>query len=595
MIDRHDVTRLLRLVNLLVDSDASTLMGAVLGAGSAGVPRGCRLRHGGILVFPERVEDVHQILTSIGCAVSPAVPSVIVTRRLAGRYGVESASLPVVILTGQLPDCADVRQIEVFVLATDDDGLPAGVPLEDIVARERAGEHETHIAFEVDPPVADHVAGLTAHLGTAFGMVPDGGGYNPHEQPESGGRSVFYFSSAAEADGRGERSNVHRIEICAAGHWPDLLAAHERDVGRDTRDAGQPTGHQGPPRGDDIEAAGTRLLELMTGTWRAQAVYATATAGIADALAAGPATPAEVAAAAGCDIDATTRLLRFLGAEGVLTRHADGRYEAGVIGTMLQAGSPFRALVELYGSEFHRAWGHFADAVRTGETAFRHGYGVEHFEYFRGHLEVGRRFDRAMSATTSLLADRIPEIMPLNGAPCVVDIGGGDGTLLSAVLLHNPFARGVLADQENVLADLHPAAREHLASGRLSVRPTDFFHDAPGGGDVYLLSRILHDWSDVECAVILGNVRAVMRPDDRLLVIERVLPAGLEPSLAGLWDLQMLAVTGGRERSEADYTRLLAAAGLAPAGREPLGLGLYALVAQPVADRTRSPEVSACP
>ncbi|MCA1191436.1 aldehyde dehydrogenase family protein [Saccharopolyspora sp. 6V] len=318
----------------------------------------------------------------------------------------------------------------------------------------------------------------------------------------------------------------------------------------------------------------TRLLGLLSGHWAARAVHVAAELGIADRVRERPLTGAEVAAGAGTDPGATERLLRHLAHLGLFRDTGGGAFTTTGTGALLRDDDPFRDLVRLYGAEFYQAWNELESAVRTGGTAFGHHFGIEHFDHFARHHGTARTFDRAMRAVTRLVGEALPAVAEFPATGTAIDVGGGDGTLLRHVLAANPGLRGVLFDRDHVAGRL-----DDDCGGRLTAAAGDFFRQVPAGGDVYLLSRVLHDWNDADCVRLLRTCRDACEPGARLLVVERLLPDGPgRESLAAAWDVQMLAITGGRERHRDEYEKLLSGAGFAveSARRLPVDLSLLA-------------------
>ncbi|WP_433256355.1 methyltransferase [Streptosporangium sp. CA-135522] len=531
----------------------------------------CDFDHAGILVFPGSAQDVQDLLVSRTFEIVTVLPSVVVRDRLRQRYGLAGKAAPVTIVRGRdVSPRGEGRQIEVFVLPRRAcEELPAALPV-----RERREENETHLAFRVRDDDTRTLR-LLRDLAGRYRMRPDGGGHNPGDEADRGGRSVLYFAvprtDAQEAPG------VHRIELFSAGEHTRALDEHLNAIDRQDGHTGAPPSESGLPIADG--SSELRLLNLITAYWSAQAVHAAAVTGVADALADGPRTAAQVAAVTSCDPAAMARLLRFLAHIGLLRVDAELGYGTTGVLDLLRSDNPFRDLTLLYGEEFYRAWGEFPHAVRTGKSAFGQAFGDEHFEYFKAHQDSARRFDRAMAATTQMIANDLCQAFPFPPAARIVDVGGGDGTLLEAVLSRTPAASGVLVDLEHVVAQ---AGKSRAGSdGRMTMVTGDFFEHIPAEGEVFLLSRVLHDWDDQDCDTILRTCRKALDDSAHLLIIERLLPVDGSASLAVAWDLQMLAVTGGRERTRADYAGLLSGAGFTLTSVRPLGLDLNLLVARP--------------
>lgn len=329
-----------------------------------------------------------------------------------------------------------------------------------------------------------------------------------------------------------------------------------------------------------------RVLEILTGTWRAQAVHTAVVLGLPDHVAAGHTDLAALADRAGATADGIERLMRLLVSMGVFAGSATSGYRLTGVGEVLRTGVPgsLRDLVRIYGGEFHQAWGAFAHAVRTGRPAFEQALGVDLRGYLTARPEASATFQRAMSAGTAFF-DAVPAVFDFSGCATVVDVAGGSGALLATVLRAVPGTHGILADLPHAV----PAAEELLGAAlppdRYDVITQDVFEQIPGGADAYLLSRVLQDWDDASCRRLLANCRAAMPDTASLLVVERVIPAagqaGPEQQLPLLWDLHLLAAAGGRHRTLDGYRALLRSAGLNLARTHPLPLQTCLLVAVP--------------
>ncbi|MBV1796546.1 methyltransferase [Siccirubricoccus sp. G192] len=322
-----------------------------------------------------------------------------------------------------------------------------------------------------------------------------------------------------------------------------------------------------PMSRDDPDGPAAALTRLANGFWAARAVQVAARFGLADGLRDGPRTPAELAAATGAHPDALRRLLRALAGLGVLASDAVGRYRLTPMGELLRGDVPgsLRDFVARLGEpEYWRAWGALDHSIATGRSAFEAVFGARLFDHLARYPEAAARFHAGMGGGSARAAATVVAALgDLGGVGMVVDIGGGHGALLAAVLRANPGAQGVLFELPQVAeAGCAALAAAGLAE-RSRVEAGDFFETVPAGGDLYLMQRIVHDWDDSEAARLLGNVRAAMPAHARLLLVEAVVPPGDAPSRAKMLDLNMLVLVSGRERTEEEYRVLLAAAGLA--------------------------------
>ncbi|MEU2503529.1 methyltransferase [Streptomyces sp. NPDC007863] len=329
--------------------------------------------------------------------------------------------------------------------------------------------------------------------------------------------------------------------------------------------------------------AARRVVDLITGTWRAQALHAAAALSLPDHIAAGHGTVQALAERTGASEDGLARLLRLLAALGVFTGDEENGYGLTDVGALLVADGErsMRDMVLLYGEEFHRAWGAVVPAIRTGTSGFEHAFGTSLHAYLRDEPDAGPRFLRAMNAGNVFFPEAAAAF-DFTGARTVVDVAGGSGLLLSAVLQAHPRLTGTVFDLPHML----PVAERHLGATveahRYETVAGDVFDKVPAGHDVYLLSRVLQDWDDERCATLLANIREAMADSGRLLVLERVVATdGTAPVLPLLWDLHLLMAAGGRERTLDGYRSVLGAAGLRLESVHPLALETSLLVAAP--------------
>ncbi|MFA1544471.1 methyltransferase [Actinomadura monticuli] len=308
------------------------------------------------------------------------------------------------------------------------------------------------------------------------------------------------------------------------------------------------------------------LLDLAFGYMPAQIIHVAAETGVADALAGGPRTSGELARATGAHAPSLHRLLRGLATLGAVEQKEGDLFALTAEGQRLRADAPdsIRSLVLLFcGPDVWRSWGDMAETVRTGEAAWPRVTGGTSFEHFESDPASSEVFNAAMAEHTRAVAPGIIEAHDFSRYGTVADLGGGDGTLLAAILRAHREVRGLLFDLPAGLAAA-PGTLED-AAGRAEIVAGDFFESVPGGADAYVLKSVLHDWDDEKAAAILRNVRAAMGPDARLLILEQVMPETVAPDTAGIVrnDLNMLVATGGRERTEAEFRALLDAAGFA--------------------------------
>ncbi|MHA6757941.1 methyltransferase [Streptacidiphilus sp. PAMC 29251] len=267
------------------------------------------------------------------------------------------------------------------------------------------------------------------------------------------------------------------------------------------------------------------VIDIITGTWQSQALYAAVALGLADHVAAGHSTNRALAEQTRASLDGIVRLMRLLTAMDVFER-TDAGYRLTATGELLRAGSPqsMSDLVRLYGEEFHQAWGAVVPAVRTGGSGFQHAFGRTLHEYLR-EPGAGAKFQRAMNAGNAFFPD-VLEAFDFTDCRTVVDVAGGSGMLLGTVLAAYPRLQGVLFDQPHMV----PVATAYLdvavGPSRYRAEGGDVFQGVPAGADTYLLSRVLQDWDDSGCVTLLTHIREAMAAEGRLLILERVIPDG---------------------------------------------------------------------
>jgi O-methyltransferase domain/Dimerisation domain len=317
------------------------------------------------------------------------------------------------------------------------------------------------------------------------------------------------------------------------------------------------------------------LRRLVNGYQVSQAIHVAATLGIADLLADGPRASDDLAAATGAHPQALYRLLRALASVGVFHEEEGRRFSLTPLGDCLRADAPepVGGWAAFIGRPPHwRAWGDLLHSVRTGENAFRHVHGAAVWDYRAQHPEEGVYFDGAMTANARQSTAAVLAAYDFGRFARVVDVGGGQGALLAAILAHHPGVRGVLLDQPQVVARAEGMLREAGVSARCEVVGGDFFASVPAGGDAYLLREILHDWEEAEAIAILRNCRQAMAPEGRLLAIEAVIGPPNEGAAGKFTDLTMLANPGGRERTREEYAALVGAAGFRLSGVVPTAM-----------------------
>lgn len=311
-----------------------------------------------------------------------------------------------------------------------------------------------------------------------------------------------------------------------------------------------------------------QMILLLGGFRISQALYAAAVLGVADQLAAGPA-PADVLAEhTGAHAPSLHRLLRTLASVGVFTEPEPGVFALTPLGRTLTSSQPgsMRDVAIMFMETHYAPFGDLLHAIRTGQPAAEHYYGKPFFSWLSDHPEQAGRYTAAMANLTGGFKTAAIASLPLDGTKMIVDVGGADGTVLAAILTAHPQLRGVLFDLPHVITDAPGTLARHGVEDRAECAGGDFLESVPPGGDAYLLSLVLHDWPDDQARHILANVAAAGGSGARLLVLDFMVPPGDAPHMAKISDLNMLAMMGGKERTETEWRELLTAAGFAGIG-----------------------------
>lgn len=327
------------------------------------------------------------------------------------------------------------------------------------------------------------------------------------------------------------------------------------------------------------------LLRLINGYQVTQAIHTAAALGIPDLLAHDARTSDELADATESDPGALYRLLRALASVGVLEERDGRRFALTPLGEQLRSDVPgsLHGWAAFVGRPYYwQAWAALRDSVRTGENAFRHLHGQDIWSYRAERPEESAIFDGAMRARTGASNAALVEALDFSRFGTLVDVGGGNGTLLAHVLATQPSLRGVLFDQPHVVAGAGPVLEAAGVADRCRIEGGSFFEAVPTGGDAYLLKWIVHDWEDAEALAILRVVRAAMSDGVRLFVVERNLGAPNQDAPSKFSDLNMLVGPGGRERTQDEYAVLFQSAGFLLTGATPTAGELVVFEGEPV-------------
>ncbi|MCK9276065.1 MAG: acetylserotonin O-methyltransferase [Syntrophales bacterium] len=308
-------------------------------------------------------------------------------------------------------------------------------------------------------------------------------------------------------------------------------------------------------------AAQEQLMKFIVGKWISKPVYVAAELGIADMLAERPKSIEALAIESGTHADSLYRMMRALASVGIFHETTNRYFELTPMAEWLKRGA-MRSIALMFNSDWSdRAWGFFMDSIKTGNIAFQEAYGMPLSDWLEENPQAAAVFNDANAIKAAHAQSVIIDAYDFSGIGTLTDVGGGLGTLMMKILAANPLMKGIVADTFPVIQEAKKLISMKGFEHRCQAVVCDFFQSIPSGSDAYLMSNILHDWPDERCRAILANCRYAMKKESRLLIIEMIVPPGNEPSVAKLLDLEMLVMTGGRERTEAEFKSLLESSG----------------------------------
>ncbi len=308
-----------------------------------------------------------------------------------------------------------------------------------------------------------------------------------------------------------------------------------------------------------------QLVQMAMAHWVSRIVHLAAKLGLADYLADGPKSAEELAAPTATLAPSLYRLMRTLSSLGILTESETRRFGLTPLGEALRSGAPgsARASVLTIASDWwFRGFGELEYSVRTGKSGFEKTLGMPVFDFLAKNPEEASRFSETMIGFHGAEPPAVAAAYDFSEVKTIVDVGGASGNLLTTILGRYRGARGILFDLPHVVRDATALIESRGLSDRVTIESGSFFERVPSGGDAYLLSHVIHDWSEAQCLAILGHCRRAMHPGSRLLIIEMVLPPGDAPHPGKLLDLMMLVGPGGQERTAEEYGVLLGKGGL---------------------------------
>jgi hypothetical protein len=305
-------------------------------------------------------------------------------------------------------------------------------------------------------------------------------------------------------------------------------------------------------------------MQLGMGILVAAAMRAALECNVADHLADGPKSVKDLARAANVNEDSLYRVLRALSTAGVFNELADHTFANTPASEVMRTDHPAKARDALVwmSSPFHfRTYSEFRHSVKTGDTCVEKAVGMPVFEYFPTHGETNREFNNAMTSISAMVVPEVLATYDFSGLGTLCDVAGGHGYLLTNILKKHSDLQGILFDLEHVVEGAKLRIAQMGLESRCTTASGDFFQSVPAA-DSYIMKHIIHDWEEEKAILILRNCLKAMRGNGKVLLVESVLPGPNIPAMGKWIDLEMLAMPGGKERTEDEYRALLAKAGL---------------------------------
>lgn len=309
-----------------------------------------------------------------------------------------------------------------------------------------------------------------------------------------------------------------------------------------------------------------QVIQMGISCWLSSLVYTAANMSLADHLADGPKSAVNLAATTRTNPRALHRFMRTLASFGILTQNGDDTFALTELGAALKKDAPGAArstVLTMAGPWARQSFGELDYSLATGRPAMDKVFGMSLFDYLAQHPDEAAQFSESMIGIHGGEPPAVAEAYDFSTIGTIVDVGGATGNMLAHVLTRYPQPRGVLFDRPHVVAGAPALLRSRGVANRVTIAEGNFFESVPEGGDAYILSHIIHDWTESQCHTILGHCRKAMRKGAKLLIVEFVLPEGNTPHFGKLADMVMLAIPGGEERTANEYRRLLDDTGFA--------------------------------
>jgi len=315
---------------------------------------------------------------------------------------------------------------------------------------------------------------------------------------------------------------------------------------------------------DEKQPPQAQMMHKITSFWTSCCIYTAAKLNIADMLAKKSQTAEQLAEATNTHAQSLYRVLRALAGDGIFNENKNGEFSNTSLGETLRDNVPgsMKAMALTQLGDHFGAWGNLEYSVKTGGIAFDNVEGMSVWKYYEENPEDGMNFMKAMTGITTGAIKSIVPAYDFTQFKIIVDVGGGNGALLMGVLNSAPEAKGIVYDQEYVVNETNKIIESKGLSDQCSVEAGSFFDSVPPNADAYLMKSVLHDWEDEKCIDILKNCSEAMTQESKLLILESVIPVANIPHPGKFIDINMLVMTGGKERTEKEFAMLLQQAGL---------------------------------
>ncbi|MCH7620651.1 MAG: methyltransferase [Chloroflexi bacterium] len=285
--------------------------------------------------------------------------------------------------------------------------------------------------------------------------------------------------------------------------------------------------------------------------------------GIADLLRDGPKSSEELAQAVEAQPRFLYRVLRALASQGIFAENEAGQFQLTPVAELLQTGIPgsLRATAIMSAGLYARSWGDLLYTLRTGKPSFDHVFGMGFWEYLDSNDEMGDYFNQSMTSRSGEEQGQVVDAYDFSGISKIVDVGGGQGSLIRAILQKHPHMHGTLFDLPEVVQGVYEIIEAEGLAERCEVVGGSFFDEVPSEGEAYFMQAVIHDWDDERSLSILKNCRRAIGNNGKLILVEAIIPSGNEPSPMKMGDINMMVLAGGLERTETEFRQLLDAAG----------------------------------